>query len=48
LWEVAHGEPAILAFAEQNWLELPDRPHTPRHFARCLAELDRRGLTPVF
>lgn len=46
LWETAHDEPAVLAFAEQNWLELPDRPHTPRHFARCLAELDRRGLMP--
>jgi len=46
LWEAAHGEPAVLALAEQNWLELPDRPHTARHFARCLEELDRRGLVP--
>ena len=44
LWEVAHDEPAVLAFAEQNWLELYDRPHTQRHFAECLAELMRRGL----
>jgi hypothetical protein len=47
LWETAHDEPAVLAFAEQNWLELPERPHTPRHFARCLVELDRRGLVPI-
>lgn len=44
LWETAHGEPAVLAFAEQNWLELYDRPHTQRHFIDCLAELMRRGL----
>jgi hypothetical protein len=44
LWECAHDEPAILAFAEQNWLELYDRPHTQRHFAECLAELIQRGV----
>ncbi|MGE4062311.1 MAG: elongation factor P hydroxylase [Rhodospirillaceae bacterium] len=44
LWEVEHGEPAILAFAEQNWLELYDRPSTPAHFARCLRALKTRGL----
>ena len=44
LWEVAHDEPAILAFAEQNWLELYDRPGTPAHFVRCLAALIARGL----
>ncbi len=44
LWEVEYGEPAILAFAEQNWLELYDRPSTPAHFARCLRELLNRGL----
>ncbi len=44
LWECAHDEPAILAFAEQNWLELYDRPHTQRHFVDCLGELERRGL----
>lgn len=47
LWEVAHDEPAILAFAEQNWLELPDRPYTQRHFVRCLTELQRRRLIPA-
>lgn len=44
LWEVEYAEPAILAFAEQNWLELYDRPSTPAHFARCLAVLTARGL----
>ncbi|MBL8644223.1 MAG: elongation factor P hydroxylase, partial [Rhodospirillaceae bacterium] len=46
LWEVEHGEPAILAFAEQNWLELPHHAYTPRHFARCLNVLKGRGLLP--
>ena len=44
LWETAHGEPAVLAFAEQNWLELYDRPHTRAHFARCLEALRTLGL----
>lgn len=44
LWEAAYAEPAILAFAEQNWLELYDRPHTARHFVACLAKLEERGL----
>lgn len=52
LWEVTHDEPAILAFAEQNWLELYDRPATPAHFVRCLDMLIARDLvaangTPV-
>jgi hypothetical protein len=46
LWEVEYDEPAILAFAEQNWLELPDSAYTPRHFARCLNELKQRGVLP--
>jgi hypothetical protein len=44
LWEVEHDEPAILAFAEQNWLELYERPSTAQHFARCVGELQARGL----
>ena len=48
LWEAEHDEPAILAFAEQNWLELPDRPFTVRHFASCYDRLIARGLiTPI-
>ena len=44
LWEVEFDEPAILAFAEQNWLELADRPYTRTHFAVHLDELKARGL----
>lgn len=44
LWEAEYAEPAILAFAEQNWLELYDRTSTPAHFARCLRMLKARGL----
>ncbi|MSO97425.1 MAG: hypothetical protein EXR11_04280 [Rhodospirillaceae bacterium] len=44
LWEVENDEPAILAFAEQNWLELPDRPQTQRHFVDYLDKLAARGL----
>ena len=44
LWEVAYDEPAILAFAEQNWLELAERPYTRTHFAVHLDELRARGL----
>lgn len=44
LWETEYGEPAILAFAEQNWLELPERANTHAHFAEHLAMLKARGL----
>lgn len=44
LWEAEHDEPAVLALAEQNWLELPSRPHTARHFSECLDQLKARGL----
>jgi hypothetical protein len=44
LWETEYGEPAILAFAEQNWLELPERPNTHAHFAEHLDALQSRGL----
>ncbi len=44
LWETAHDEPAVLAFAEQNWLECYDRPHTQRHFTTYLEKLQQRGL----
>ncbi|MDX2223467.1 MAG: hypothetical protein SFV21_12000 [Rhodospirillaceae bacterium] len=46
LWEAEHGEPAIIAFAEQNWLELPKRAHTHRHFAHYVGRLAARGLLP--
>lgn len=44
LWETEYGEPAILAFAEQNWLELPERPNTQAHFAEHLDTLKVLGL----
>ena len=44
LWEVEFGEPALLAFAEQNWLELYDRPGTQHHFTRTLRVLRLRRL----
>jgi hypothetical protein len=47
LWETEHDEPALLAFAEQNWLELPERPHTHRHFVAYLDNLAQRGLWPL-
>jgi len=48
LWEVEYGEPAIIAFAEQNWFELYDRPSTPQHFADCLRDLRARALLDDF
>jgi len=44
LWEVRLGGPAILAFCEQNWLELHDRPGTAQHFVAVLNALIERGL----
>lgn len=44
LWEVELGGPAVLAFCEQNWLELYDRPGTARHFASVFETLLGRGL----
>ena len=44
LWEVEYAEPALIAFAEQNWLELYQRASTPAHFVQCLKDLQARGL----
>src|SRR4051812_45589111 len=44
LWEVEHDEPAVLAFAEQNWLEFYGRPSTHDHFIAHLAQLRAREL----
>ena len=44
LWEVEIGGPAIIAFCEQNWLELHDRPGTSRHFVSVFDELVARHL----
>ncbi|MCF4165085.1 hypothetical protein L2U69_05480 [Zavarzinia compransoris] len=44
LWEVELGQPGILAFLEQNWLEGAHRPSAARHFARFLRLLVDAGL----
>lgn len=44
LWEVELGQPAILAFLEQNWLEGGDGPTNRAHFLRTLATLHHHGL----
>lgn len=44
LWEVEYREPALLAFAEQNWLERYDRASTHQHFAKSLECLRVRRL----
>lgn len=44
LWEVECGEPALLAFAEQNWLESYERASTHAHFVRSLHALRERRL----
>jgi hypothetical protein len=44
LWEVELGQPAILAFQEQNWLEGAGRPGTAEFFRRILGRLADAGL----
>jgi len=44
LWEVELGQPAILAFQEQNWLEGAGRPGTAEFFRTTLGRLARLGL----
>jgi hypothetical protein len=44
LWEVELGQPGLLAFMEQNWLEGYDRPTTPEHFDRMLRRLHVAGF----
>lgn len=44
LWETQLGGPAILAFCEQNWLELHDRPGTAAHFVAVFNDLLSRDL----
>jgi hypothetical protein len=44
LWEIELGQPAILAFQEQNWLEGAGRPSTADFFARTLERLGAAGL----
>jgi len=44
LWEAELGQPAVLAFLEQNWLEGGASPHNVRHFVRNVAELMEGGF----
>jgi hypothetical protein len=44
LWEVELGQPAILAFQEQNWLEGAGRPGTADFFHATLGRLGDIGL----
>jgi len=44
LWEATLGQPALLAFAEQNWLEGWDRPATAAAIAATVEALYARGL----
>ena len=44
LWEAELGQPAILAFLEQNWLEGGAVAHNIEHFVRNVAELMEGGF----
>jgi hypothetical protein len=44
LWEAELGQPALLAFLEQNWLEGYDRPATALHFDLMLNRLRDGGF----
>lgn len=44
LWEVELDQPAICAFAEQNWLEGVDTPQARSHYLKILGHLHRFGL----
>ncbi|MBI1206231.1 MAG: hypothetical protein GC191_02960 [Azospirillum sp.] len=44
LWEAELGQPAILAFLEQNWLEAWSRPAAADHFIATIEALVQLGL----
>ncbi len=44
LWEVELGQPGLLAFMEQNWLEGYDRPGAPAQFKRQIQRLLDAGF----
>ncbi|MBP02514.1 MAG: hypothetical protein CMM25_06870 [Rhodospirillaceae bacterium] len=48
LWEEKLGGPAILAFCEQNWLELSERTSTPMHFVTVLDRLIELDLVDKY
>ena len=43
LWEAELGQPAILAFLEQNWLEGGASPHNLGHFVKIVGQLRQGG-----
>lgn len=44
LWEAELGQPAILAFLEQNWMEGWERPSAIAYFAHMVEQLHADGL----
>ncbi len=44
IWEAHLGQPALLAFLEQNWLEGVDSPQNRAHFLKCVDLLLAMGL----
>lgn len=44
LWEAELGQPAVLAFLEQNWLEGGTSLHNLAHFRKTVAWLGEMGL----
>jgi elongation factor P hydroxylase len=44
LWEAALGQPALLAFVEQNWLEGGASPHNRNHFVKMVDRLAKLRL----
>ena len=48
LWEAELGQPAVLAFLEQNWLEGGASPHNLQHFVKVCGQLHRGGFIDAF
>ncbi|OAN62645.1 hypothetical protein [Magnetospirillum moscoviense] len=44
LWEAELGQPAVLAFLEQNWMEGGTSLHNVAHFKKIVRWLDQMGL----
>ncbi len=44
IWEAELGQPAILAFLEQNWMEGGANAQNRSHYLKCLHQLARYGM----
>lgn len=44
LWEAELGQPAILAFLEQNWMEGGASPYNKAHFLKIFGQLHAHGM----